>query len=140
MDKAELFKPRDETTESGFPEEDVTILIGGVEHVVRIRGLSRIEGMYVQMTDDPQVQERRAMAAGLIDPKLTEHEVGDWQRVALAGEMNPVAERITIISGMAEGSAKQAVKDFVDAPETEFRVLPSDETRDDGIAPTPGDE
>ena len=59
-------------------------------------------------------------------------EAGQWQEAAPAGELEPVCERITILSGLADNSAKQVVKDFEATPDLEFRDVLSSETEHDG--------
>ena len=110
MDKELLFKPR-------LPEEDVDIPGVGT---IRVRGLSRHEGVYVSAANGPEAAERRALACGMVDPTMSEEEVGRWQRAAPAGELDPVAETITRLSGMAPESAKEAVKEFEADPSLEF--------------------
>jgi hypothetical protein len=110
VDKDLLFKPR-------LPEEDVELPGVGT---IRVRGLSRIEGIHVQAASGVEATERRALALGMVEPTMTEEEVGRWQRAAPVGELQPVAEAITRLSGMDEGSPKAAVIDFETSPETEF--------------------
>jgi hypothetical protein len=110
MDKELLFKPR-------LPEEDVDIPGVGT---IRVRGLSRHEGIHVGAANGTEASERRAIACGMVDPAMTEEEVGRWQRAAPAGELDPVSEAITRLSGMAPESAKEAVKTFEADPSLEF--------------------
>lgn len=137
MDKADLFKPR-------LPEDDVEI--PGVGSV-RVRGLNRKEAVHVQLTDDPEERDRRVLAQGLVDPMLMVPgmlhslgdkrcakcaEVGQWQEAAPAGELEPVSERITELSGLADGAAKEVYKEFEADPEAEFRVPAGNEAGQDG--------
>lgn len=110
MDKELLFKPR-------LPEEDIEIPGVGT---VRIRGLSRHEGIHVSNANGPEATERRALSLGMVDPALTEDEVGRWQRAAPAGELDPISEAITRLSGMAADSAKEAMREFTADPAAEF--------------------
>ncbi len=129
MDKELLFKPR-------LPEADVDVPGVGT---VRVRGLSRAEAMHVQDVKGTEARERRLVSLGMVDPELTEAEVGKWQKASKASELEPVTEKITELSGLLESSAKEAVKAFVADPDAEFRALPSPEAGDDGGPATDGD-
>lgn len=96
MDKEALFTPR-------LPEEDVEIPGLGT---VRVRGLSRAEAMKIRDRSDVEAQERLMIALGMVDPKLTEAEVGKWAKAAPAGELQPVSEVIGRLSGLIEGADK----------------------------------
>lgn len=96
MDKAVLLK--------GFlPERDVELPSG--LGTVRVRGLSRQEA--VKVTDDDNwVMERRALAAGMLDPKMTEDEVDQWRAVAVAADVQAVAKAISDMSNMDADAGK----------------------------------
>lgn len=115
MDKELLFKPR-------LPEADVDIPGVGT---VRVRGLSRVEVLAVRKATDnaesmdgPRVLvlERKMLAAAMVDPELTESEVGQWQKAAAAGELEPIVTAVQELSGMLDGSAKAAVQTFRGEP------------------------
>lgn len=106
MDKELLFAPR-------LPEADVEVPGVGT---VRVRGLNRPEAMAVQAVSGTEARERKILALGMVDPALTEAEAGRWQKAAPAGELEPVTTRIAELSGMLEGSAKEAVKTFRGEP------------------------
>lgn len=120
-------------TETGFPEDLVPIEGLGE---VRVRGLSRFEVLHTQSVPDTggrtAAVERRTVALGVVDPPMTEAEVGQWQKSSLSGELDAVTYKIGELSGMLEGSAKAAYKKFEEEPGSEFRVLPSAEARDVG--------
>jgi hypothetical protein len=130
VDKEALFTPR-------LPEDDVEVPNVGT---VRVRGLSRIEAMHVQAANGTEATERRMLALGLVDPKLTEAEAGKWQDASPAGELEAVTDRIAELSGMKPEAVKEAVKAFEADPEAEFRVLPSGGTGDDGGSAPGGTE
>jgi hypothetical protein len=75
---------------------------------VRVRGLNRFEAMIVAPLKGIEM-ERRAVAFGLVDPELTESEVGQWQKAAPAGELQKVAAVIQRLSGLDEGADKSNV-------------------------------
>lgn len=96
MDKNALFAPR-------CPEDDVDLPGVGT---VRVRGLTRAESMLVSELKGNAVIERRVIAIGMVDPVLTEAEVGQWYRAAPAGELQQVAAAIQRLSGLDEGADK----------------------------------
>ena len=131
MDKDLLLKPR-------LAEDDVEIPGVGT---VRVRALSRAEVLMVRKATDnadsvdgPRVLvlERKMLAAAMVDPVLSEAEVGAWQQVSAAGELDTVMTVIQRLSGMLDDSAKEAVKEFEAAPDAEFRALPGGEAGPDG--------
>lgn len=104
MDKELLFRPR-------LPEADIEVPGIGT---VRVRGLNRIEAMHVQAADGPEATERRIMTLGMVDPELTEAEVGQWQKASAAGEIEAVSSKIAELSGMLPGADKTAYKSVPD--------------------------
>lgn len=115
MDKELLFKTR-------LPEADLEIPGVGT---VRVRGLSRAEVMVMRKATDTMenmdgpralVLERKLIAAAMVEPQLTEAEVGQWQKAAAAGELEPVVQKVQELSGMLGNAAKEAVQTFRDAP------------------------
>lgn len=135
MDKEALFAPREKTT-SGFPEDDVPIPGVGT---VRVRGLSRFEALSMKAVDNAVASERLMLHYAMVDPPMTEAEIGKWQRASGASELEPVTGKIAELSGMTQDAAKEAVKDFEANPESEFRVLPSGEAGHDGVGTAPED-
>jgi hypothetical protein len=123
VDKEALFKAR-------LPEEEYELPGLGV---LRIRGLSRGEVLAAQH-DDPRlaVFERRLLAKGIVDPKLTETDVGRWQEASPAGEMEPLIKRIERLSGIGGEIAKDTYESFRDESGAGIRNVPGDETGDDG--------
>ncbi|MGC4942141.1 hypothetical protein [Kribbella sp. DT2] len=133
MDKDKLLAPR-AATASGMPEGTVEVEGMGT---VRVRGLSRGEVFGVQQRGDTASSERLILACGMVEPELTEREVGQWQTVSPAGEIEPVVNKIQELSGLAKGSEKEAVVSFRDDAGPGVRVLPGDEAGNDG-GPAPG--
>lgn len=115
FDKELLFKPR-------LPEADVDVPGVGT---VRVRGLSRSEAMSLRASaDNVEAVDRRMLFLGLVDPKLTEDEVSQWYAASPAGEIEPITIKISELSGMTEGAAKEAYKAFDENPDAEFRLPP----------------
>lgn len=125
FDKELLFKSR-------LPEADVEVPGVGT---IRVRGLSRDEALRVRGTSDVATIERRMIALGCVDPVLTEDEVKRWQMACPAGELEPITATITELSGMMEGAAKEAYREFDADSDAEFRVLPGPEAGDDSGSP-----
>lgn len=110
MDKELLFAPR-HNTPSGMREDDVEVPGVGT---VRVRGLSRIEALHVQAANGEAATERRIMALGMLDPVMTESEVGRWQKASEAGEIEVVSKKIAELSGMLPGADKESYKSVSD--------------------------
>jgi hypothetical protein len=140
--KARLLARR-ETTGSGMPEDTVDVAGMGVVHV---RGLSRGEVFAMQKSradggiKDEAAWERRMLHLCLLDPVMTEDEVGAWQRVSPAGEMEPVGEKIRDLSGLSDGVEKAAVQSFRGESGPGVRVLPGAEAGADGGPAAGADE
>jgi hypothetical protein len=100
IEKELLFKAR-------LAEEDYDIPDVGT---VRIRILSWDEcaafEKWAQTGRDGIEVYRRILATALVDPILTEEEVGEWMRVAPAGEIENLARHVIRISGLVEGAQK----------------------------------
>ncbi|HET9876920.1 MAG TPA: hypothetical protein VFQ37_14335, partial [Mycobacterium sp.] len=85
---------------------------------VRVRGISRVELLGIRKaTDDstmdgPRVLdlERRMVALAMVDPVMTEAQVGEWQKVAPAGEVDKISNAISELSGLVEGAPKSGVQ------------------------------
>jgi hypothetical protein len=99
----DLFKPR-------LPEE--TVEIPGVGHV-RIRAVSRMEMLAIRgkKLELPDI-EREMLATALVEPKMTEAQVRQWQEASAAGEIEHLSNAVMKLSGMDSGAAKEAVKRF----------------------------
>lgn len=92
-----------------LPEDDVDMPGVGT---IRVRGLNRAEAMAVQAANGTAATERKILAFGMVEPELTEAEVGQWQKASLAGAIEVVSRKIAALSGMLDDSAKEAVKTF----------------------------
>lgn len=92
-------------------EDDVEI--DGIG-TVRVRGLTRAEVFGTQQLKGIDAQERKIVALGMVDPPMTEAEVGQWQANSPGGEMEPVVGKISELSGLSAKSAKEAMSDFRD--------------------------
>ncbi|GAA2355339.1 hypothetical protein Cme02nite_69400 [Catellatospora methionotrophica] len=103
MDKSKLLANRVEVA-----TEDVEIPGVGTVHV---RALSRFEVLLSQKKypDDAMAQERFSLSTALLDPKLTEDEVGVWQRSSLPNEINAVSSVVNRLSGIGKDAAKSDV-------------------------------
>jgi hypothetical protein len=132
INKEALFKPRLAEAEIDLP---------GVG-TVRVRALTRAEviGIRRAADNDPAtldgkrvlVIERKMIALAMVDPELTEAEVGRWQDAAPAGELTPVTDKIQELSGMAEGASKSGVPGAGGGPGPGVRDVPGAEAGNDG--------
>lgn len=124
MDKGALFKAR-------LPEDVVDVPGIGA---VRVRGLSRIDLLTIHRADTsaPGAFERMLLARAMIDPELTEEEVGQWQEASSPHEIEAVASVVTRLSALHKDAAKDVYKEFESDPDAEFHVLPGEGVGDDG--------
>jgi hypothetical protein len=79
---------------------------------ITIRGLSR-EQMHeagTHVDEGVAGMEAAMLAHGLVDPELTVDEARQWQANSPAGEIQPIVERINVLSGVAGASQKEAYK------------------------------
>lgn len=80
---------------------------------VKVRPLTRAEAMKLNGVElEAAEMECRLLALAMVEPKLTEDQVRQWQEVSPAGELEPVGETIIRISGMDKVAGKQAYADF----------------------------
>lgn len=104
MSKADLLAKR------AFGVEDVEIPGVGA---VKVRPLSRSEALEIQGVELSVAEmEQRLVAIAMVEPKLTEAEVAQWQANSPAGELQPVAQAVARLSGMEQSAPKEAVKQF----------------------------
>ena len=126
--KARLLTPR--ITEDDVPIEGVG--------TVRVRGLSRGEVFALRKAKeagklkDDAAWDRRLVSLAMVNPPMTEIEVGEWQDSSPAGELEDVTKKIQELSGMAEGADKSNVEDVRGEPGDGVRVLPRDQAAHDG--------
>lgn len=73
---------------------------------VTVRGLSRYEMIQAGKIEDPVNQERYILHLAMMDPRLTEEEVGQWQQGSPPDEINRVAMKVNELSGIGEGASK----------------------------------
>lgn len=111
----ELLTPR-------LPTRDVEVPGVGT---VKVRGLSRAEMLEVNQQvrgGDELVMERKLLARAMVEPQMTEAQVGKWQQAAAAGEMQPVVEAVIDLSGLNAEEAKRAYKEMASNSDAEFRL------------------
>jgi len=103
--KADLLKPRGNAN-----RREVTLPSGAT---VAIRGLTREEALAVHGEEmDAADLERRMLAWALVEPVMTEDEVGEWQKVCSAGELVPLVDAVLDISGMTTEAPNRAARRF----------------------------
>ena len=79
---------------------------------VKVRALTRAEALSFQGEHDEADAEVKLLAVALVEPRLTEDEIRQWQQVSPAGELQPVVLAILKASGMEQDAPKQAMKRF----------------------------
>lgn len=126
---------KDKLFERGLPEEDVATPLG----TMRVRGLSQAEAHQVEQVKGSEARERRILSLGLVDPSLTEVEVGRWQKARPAGEVTKVALAVARLSGMLEGADKAAFQGPGGEPGPGVQPPPGGEAGDDGGRDVPPD-
>lgn len=103
--KADLLKGR------GNANQREVALPSGASVVVR--GLTRQEALAVDGEEMLAAElERQMLAWALVDPEMTEDEVGAWQAVASAGELVPLVDAILDLSGMTKEAPNRAARRF----------------------------
>lgn len=130
------------TTQS-LPEDDVDLGRGKV----RVRGMSRGETLRLQKEKeigaikDVAGWERRMVSMCLLEPTMTEIEVGEWQEADPAGgDLQSVTDKISELSGMSEGADKSGVPGVRDESDAGIRVLSGAEAEPDGGPAAGADE
>lgn len=114
--KAKLLGKRANTA-TGLPEDTVDVPGMGT---VLVRGLSRGEVFMMQKAradggiKTEEAWERRMLSLAMLDPTMSEDEVGTWQHVSPAGEMEPVGEKIRELSALNEGADKSDLPEIRD--------------------------
>lgn len=131
VDKAVLFKAR-------LPED--TVDVDGIGPV-RVRGLSRIDLLTIHRADtsEPGSFERLLLARAMVDPELTEEEVGRWQEASSPHEIEAVASVVTRLSALQPDAAKEVYREFDADPDAEFRDVPGEGAGDDSGPAAGGD-
>lgn len=105
VSKEDLFKVK-------LTEEEVELEGVGA---VRVRALTRSEALAVRGLDlTVEEMERKLLAIAMVEPSLTEDEVGQWQAASAAGVMEPLMLRVVELSGMGIDAAKVEMQRFRD--------------------------
>lgn len=85
---------------------------------VLVRGLSRWEMVEVQkLENDRQKQDNLAVAYGLVEPEMAEHEVMAWRKAGSVIEIEAIARKINELSGIGKDAAKSNVSGDGDGPD-----------------------
>ena len=82
---------------------------------VEVRALSRGEALL--LPEDTLLREAEILSLGMLDPEMTRDEVLQWMACSPAGEAQDVSQKIAVLSGLMEDSAKAAYKSDGDGPE-----------------------
>lgn len=80
---------------------------------VEVRPLTRKECMNLAGKEiDAAEVERIVLSLALVEPQMSQEEVGQWQDVASFGELQPVLELVLKISGLEQMATKAAMQNF----------------------------
>lgn len=98
MDKALLLTDR-------VTDHTAEVEIVGVG-TITVRSLSRWEMIQGGKIEDTLGQERFILSRAMVEPKMDEHEVAEWQKCSPPGEINKVASAVNKLSGIGKGADK----------------------------------
>lgn len=116
------------TEPTTLDEADVPVRNG----FVRVRALTRGEvnriRSSVKSTEDAIKRtaelEAKSLAKAMVNPTMTIPDVQRWQENSPAGEIEPVVQKVQELSGLLDGAAKEAYREFEENPDAEFRLPP----------------
>lgn len=113
-------------------EDDVTLASG---KKVRVRAMSRGEVFAMQKAfgGDEAAKERRIVSLCTLIPKMSEKQVGDWQRGPAGNDLDAITDKIQELSKLKAGADKSGVSGVRDDAGSGVRVLPSDQAGDDRV-------
>lgn len=101
---------KDDLLKARFGVEDVEIPGVGT---VKVRALTRGQALQVQGVELSVAEmERKLISWAMVEPTLTEDEVGVWQDGSPAGELQVITDAILRLSGMEKHAAREAMKRF----------------------------
>lgn len=90
------------------PEDDVELPSVGT---VRVRGLTRGEVKLISDgVNEGRDMEPLSLSLALVEPKLTEDEAAVMVQVSPFDEIQKITTRVNELSGIAQGSPKEAYK------------------------------
>lgn len=139
--KAALLTPRIDRNAPGEP-----VALKELGQVVRVRGLSRGEVLAMQALKDKGILDTQAkweahmFSWAMVYPRMTSAEVLEWQAASPAGEMEPVATKISELSALVEGADKSDLPSVRSETGGGVRILPGDQAVYDSEPPAAGDE
>src|SRR5689334_19532258 len=109
MDKEALFRPRLEQADVEIPGVGTVTVRALTRWELLTAGHGVKEGNVLEL-------ERRMLAYGMVEPALTESEVGEWQKVCPANEIQPILAKINELSGVGKDAHKEAYKSLRPEP------------------------
>jgi hypothetical protein len=81
---------------------------------VKIRPLTRAEVLAVNKLQglDTGQKEQKYLSMALVLPRMSEADVRKWQAASAAGDLEPLVERVQVISGLTKKGAKATAEEF----------------------------
>lgn len=78
---------------------------------VKVRALTRDQVVKIRSDGEMDIaeMEQKLITAGLVEPQLSAEDVKAWYEGSPAGELSPVSEAITELSGLSVTAAKSDV-------------------------------
>lgn len=107
-----VYATPEQLTKQRAGEEDLLLPSG---MLVRVRGLSRGEVFMMQKSradggiKTEQAWEQRMVSLALLQPRLTEEQVMDWQQGPAGGDMEDLTRKIQYLSKLDDGADKSGV-------------------------------
>jgi len=102
MDKAALLQKR-------FAHEEVEL--DGLGSIT-VRGLARGEvNELMAMNPDQNAFDRFVLSRAMVDPKMSEKDVEEWQKVSPPNEIGTVIEVVLRLSGLSAGAEKSGLQE-----------------------------
>jgi len=104
---ATMLAPRTAETED--------VQLDGLGISVTVRGLTRAEAnRVIGKPMEAAEQERILLAAAMVNPRMSQDQVRQWQKVAPAGEIEKAAAAVRRLSGLGAEAVKEDMARFQD--------------------------
>ncbi len=118
MELSKLIKPADPATNVPVSVE-LPSMKGQPDNTVLVRRLSRGETMDLMEMEyngggkvklPTRIWEQRLLAAAMVDPKMTEADVKEWQENGSSGDIEAVTSKIQELANISATTSEEAAK------------------------------